>query len=611
MDLRNKRVLVVGLARTGRAVAQRLRREGAIVTATDLRPPSAFGSVLRELMESQIGFELGIHRQETFLKQDLIVVSPGVPWHLPQLEGARRRRISIVPEVEAASWFFQGTLIGITGTNGKTTTTTLLGQMLEASEFPTYVAGNIGVPLISAVDFFSPESIVVAELSSFQLEAIQHFRPHVAVLLNISENHLDRHGTFAAYVSAKAQIFRNQQRDDFAVLNADDPVVMGLAPVIASRKIFFSREQDLPEGVLLSKGRILYRVGHLERMLLEEREVKLRGTFNVENIMAAAAAACILGADFKAIRNVVREFTGVEHRLEFVKAVRGIDFYNDSKATSVDAAVKALSTFDRGVHLILGGKDKGAPYTPLRPLLEGRVKAVYLIGSAADRIAEDLAGAHLQPAGDLGTAVQMAFSRAVPGDVVLLSPACSSYDQFEDFEQRGRAFKQAVDQLPNTLSVPASREMPPDEGYAAARSAAPGEAEYPANPDAARVKIEQIGHPRASKPSEPIYIFEIEATETAPPADVEEPGIADDETTAIAAAFPAPGVDESEEPLSPYEVPATPPRVRPARDEGTTDEPAVGGLSENTRTKANAAGRDPNLELFSSEAAKLRRGEDK
>jgi UDP-N-acetylmuramoylalanine--D-glutamate ligase len=608
MELRNKRVLVVGLARTGRAVAQRLRREGAIVTATDLRPPSSFGSTLRDLMQSHIGFELGIHREETFLKQDLIVVSPGVPWRLPQLEAAERRRIPIVPEVEAASWFFQGTLAGITGTNGKTTTTTLLGQMLEASGFSTYVAGNIGVPLISAVDVFSPESIVVAELSSFQLEAIRHFRPNVAILLNITENHLDRHGTFAAYVSAKAQIFRNQQRDDFAVLNADDPVVMGLAPVIASRKIFFSREQDLPEGVLLSKGRILYRVGHLERMLLEEREVKLRGAFNVQNVMAAAAAACVLGADFKAIRNVAREFTGVEHRLEFVRAVRGIDFYNDSKATSVDATAKALSTFDRGVHLILGGKDKGAPYAPLRPLLEGRVKTVYLIGAAADRIAEDLAGADLQHAGNLRTAVQMAFSRAIPGDVVLLSPACSSYDQFEDFEQRGKAFKELVDRLPNTLPVPATNAAPPLQAVVPTGFAASSPEGRAVDSDGARREREESTPPRYSTPAETAYVYEIEAVETRPPTDSEEPSLID---AAETTPFPSELVDESEEPLSPFEVTASPHEYHHITgDEESHRRPAPAPAQpENARSENRSSRSDPNLELFPSGTVKPRRGD--
>jgi UDP-N-acetylmuramoylalanine--D-glutamate ligase len=608
MELRNRRVLVVGLARTGRAVAQRFRREGAVVTATDLRAPCSFGSMLRELMDSQIGFELGVHREETFLKQDLIVVSPGVPWHLPQLEAARRHGITVVPEVEAASWFFHGTLVGITGTNGKTTTTTLLGEMLEASDFSTYVAGNIGVPLISAVDLFSPDSIVVAELSSFQLEAIQSFRPHVAVLLNVSENHLDRHETFAAYVSAKAQIFRNQQPDDFAVLNADDPVVMGLAPVIASRKVFFSREQDLPEGVLLSKGRILYRVGHLERMLLEEREIPLRGSFNVQNVMAASAVACILGADFRAIRDTVREFAGVEHRLEFVKAVRGIDFYNDSKATSVDAAAKALSTFDRGVHLILGGKDKGAPYTPLRPLLEGRVKTLYLIGSATGRIAEDLAGTDLQRAGNLETAVAMAFSRAIPGDVVLLSPACSSYDQFENFEERGKAFKELVSRLPQTVPVPAHVVEPP----ALASPAVPSEAEIPRPPNISTPPDLGAGElpPRAGMPVQPSYIFEIEATELPHPAELQQMATTGDDIPEVAMPSPFEPVEESEELISPYEVPVSQHRFH-RRSVDTVLEHPEGEASESGDTENHAPRSKLDLEIFPSENRDPRRGNGK
>jgi UDP-N-acetylmuramoylalanine--D-glutamate ligase len=594
IELRNKRVLVVGLARTGEAVAFRLAREGAIVTVTDLRPPSAFGAILRKLMDQKIGMELGVHREETFLKQDLIVVSPGVPWDLPQLEAARRRKILIVPEVEAASWFFQGTLVGITGTNGKTTTTALLGKMLAASGYATFVVGNIGIPLISAVDLFSADSIVVAELSSFQLEAIQKFRPHIAALLNITENHLDRHRTFDAYISAKAQIFRNQQADDYAILNADDPTVVGLAPAIASRKVFFSASQDLPEGVLLSRGRILYRVGHLERMLMEEREIKLRGKFNVQNVMAAAAAACVLGADFKSIRSAAREFTGVEHRLEYVQTLRGVDFYNDSKATSVDAAAKALSTFERGVHLILGGKDKGAPYTPLKPLIEQRVKSVYLIGAAAEKIAADLQGVDLQYAGDLEKAVEMAFAQAVAGDTVLLSPACASYDQFRDFEERGRAFKEIVHRLaaepraPQKWAPTAASQVSPLEPEAGESEPSSGSGPHAESSSALQrvrsesqvaalndVKNEPFDHAfqvaparsfgttvesspseapsETSAPHDPAYIYEVGGGEISSSGeDYVQPEL--DESGDSGKALPLRPLEADSEPISPYEV---------------------------------------------------------
>ncbi len=459
MDVRGKRVLVVGFARSGRAAADCFRRRGALVTVTDSRPATEFGAEIPELLAQKIGLELGVHREETFLRQDLIVVSPGVPWELPQLQAARHRGIPVVPEVEVASWFLEGTLIGITGTNGKTTTTALLGKMLEAAGFPTFVGGNIGVPLITAVDRAAPGSLLVAELSSFQLEAIQHLRPHVAALLNLTPNHLDRHASFADYVSAKAQIFRNQTDEDYAVLNADDPNVMNLAPAIASRKVFFSRHRPIADGILVVNHDILYRTGNLERVLFETRDLSLPGAFNLENALAATAAACALGADFDAIRRAVKEFRGVEHRLEYVREIRGVEFYNDSKATSVDATAKALSAFERPVHLILGGKDKGAPYVPLRPLIEGRVRQMYLIGAAADRIAEELDGAtKIVRAGDLESAVQQAFKAASPGEIVLLSPACASYDQFHDFEQRGRVFKQFVEHLAQGASRRGSKQ---------------------------------------------------------------------------------------------------------------------------------------------------------
>src|SRR5208337_4038809 len=425
-----------------------LRRHGAIVTVTDNKPPAAFAPLLPELLAQKIGVQLGSQRAEVFLAHDLVVVSPGVPWDLPQLEATRARGIPVVPEIEVASWYLRDPIVGITGSNGKTTTTTLLGKMLEASGFPTFVGGNIGVPLSAAVDQVTTGSIIVAELSSFQLEAIHDFRPHVAVLLNISPNHLDRHPSFQAYAQAKRQIFRNQRAEDYAILNADDPWVRSLSPALVSRKVFFSRLQQIPRGLFVSNGNVVYRMGHLERVLLQTGEVHLRGGFNLEDVLGAAAAACVLGADFGAVRSAVQDFKGVEHRLEYVRSLCGVEFYNNSKATSVDATVKSLEAFEHGVHLILGGKDKGAPYAPLRPLLKDRVREVLLIGVAADRIAEELSGAvELIHAGDLESAVLEAFQRARPGDVVLLAPACSSFDQFQDYEHRGRVFKELVERL--------------------------------------------------------------------------------------------------------------------------------------------------------------------
>lgn len=483
MEIRGKNVLVVGLARSGVAAAHWLSDHGAVVTATDARGPEAFPKEVPELLSRKVGLELGLHRESTFLRQDLIVISPGVPADLAVLNLAREKGIPVVPEIEVASWFLGGQLAGITGTNGKTTTTTLLGRMMEASGFATFVGGNIGVPLLSAVDLDPPASVIVAELSSFQLETIQSFRPHVAALLNLSPNHLDRHPSFEAYVAAKARIFANQTKDDYAVLNADDENVMKLVPTIRSRKVFFSRRKDIANGVLVSGGTVLYRVQNLEAALMRTSDVRLLGEFNLENVLAAAAAACVLGADFGSMRRAVREFSGVEHRLEFVREIRGVDYYNDSKATSVDAASKALSTFERGVHLILGGKDKGASYNPLRSLMKDRVKEILVIGAAKEKIISDLSGAaEIVEAGDLETAVRTAAERARPGDVVLLAPACSSFDQFENFEHRGRVFKALVEHLAEErLRKPGDRK-----GHPEAQISAP--------------RIEDAGTPAAQRP---------------------------------------------------------------------------------------------------------------
>lgn len=573
MEVRGKRALVVGLARSGRAAARILSRKGAVVTVTDMRPPSSFQEEIPELTRLKIGLELGLHREPTFLHQDLIVVSPGVPWDMPQLESARRHNIPVLPEIEVASWFLQGSLLGITGSNGKTTTTSLLGRMLESSGFPTFVGGNIGVPLISAVEQARSDSLLVTELSSFQLEAIRSFRPHVAVLLNLSENHLDRHHSFEAYVGAKARIFQNQTPEDYAILNADDPNVMNLAPAIPSRKIFFSRTRNLPDGIFVSNGHIIYRVGNLERILLEASDVRLRGDFNVDDVLAASAAACVVGAEFDAIRQSVREFKGVEHRLEFVRQIHRVDFYNDSKATSVDATAKALTAFEKGVHLILGGKDKGAPYTPLRPLLKDRVSEVLLIGSAADKIAKDLEGAvEIVRAGDLETAVRKAFNLGLPGDVVLLAPACASYDQFQDYEQRGRIFKDLVGDLAReaTLSdaahpvesVPSALPLPAPVERADEPQAQ--EAFVPPEPNGGMVGApagtteRPAPAPRAFAPKpDLVYLYEVEAEELAPATEELPLQPLDEEPELVAKESHVTFVAAGEEAL-PYEVlPAT------------------------------------------------------
>ncbi len=528
MDIRGKRVLLVGFARSGRAAALALRRQGALVTVTDLRGPAEFQNDIPLLLSEKIGLELGLHRETTFLRQDLIIVSPGVFPDPPALLAARRRGIPVVPEIEAASWFLEGTLLGVTGSNGKTTTVTLLGRMLEASGFPTFVAGNIGTPLSAAIGQVTPASMIVTELSSFQLENVQDFRARVAVLLNLSPNHLDRHPDFESYVRAKAQIFRHQKEEDFAILNADDPVVLSLAPAIHSRKIFFSRKRHLSDGLFVTNGSIMYGVKNLERPLLHRKDVRLRGEFNLENVLAAAAAACVVGADFEAIRQVVRDFKGVEHRLELVGEVHGVEFYNNSKATSVAATVNSLEAFEGGVHLILGGKDKGAPYEPIRQRLRDRVRAVYLIGAAAGRIEKELSGAAvLVPCGDLQTAVQQAFERSWPGDVILLAPACSSFDQFRDYEERGRVFKEIVSQLAQRVAREESAAPPRIQASAPEKKVEPHDP--PVEPDAAPTPRVQVGTAPLPTP------------ESAQPATARESGNLPPDVESAPAVLPPPG----------------------------------------------------------------------
>ena len=540
-DLHGQRVLVVGMGRSGRAAARLLARRGAVVTVTDQRHPDSLAHESRELMAQKAGLELGGHRETTFLRQDLIVVSPGVPSGLPPLASARRKGIRVVPEIELASWFLRSPIVGITGTNGKTTTTALVGEMLKASGFSPFVGGNIGVPLVEAVEQSPPPDVIVAELSSFQLEIIGSFRPRVAVLLNLTPNHLDRHPTFEAYVEAKARIFENQTAEDHAILNADDPNVARLANSVKSRTTFFSRQHALAQGVFVAEGKLWYRVRHMERALMETRDIRLRGEFNLENALAAATVACVLGADLAALRRAAREFQGVEHRLEFAREIGGVAFYNDSKATSVDASAKALSTFERGVHLILGGKDKGAPYAPLRPFLKDRVKEVLLIGAAQEKIGRELAGVvDLVAAGTIQEAVRRAFERAEAGDTILLSPACSSYDQFPDFEQRGRAFKQCVSAIaeeyqqgkiqPRAMAKPdfLLRAPNPEPGRSAAASKdqatemdqpaamLTAQAAVPAGKALARQTAEEPLGARAHRPRELIYVYEVAAEEIAP-----------------------------------------------------------------------------------------------
>jgi UDP-N-acetylmuramoylalanine--D-glutamate ligase len=450
MELKNKRVLVVGLGRSGVAAATFLQEQGARVIVSDTKTEAQLQNEISLLLDRGISIETGRHGERTFRDQDLIVVSPGVPSDQPQLQQARTLGIPVIGEVELACRFLKGRIIAITGSNGKTTTTTLAGEILAKSGKKTLVGGNIGTPVISLAGQSRADGFDVLEISSFQLETIQQFRPYIAAVLNVTPDHLDRHRTFQAYVEAKARIFENQQSTDFGILNADDPTCAGLKSKVKGALYWFSRKQRVESGASVThdNGQIIFRANGQETSVLSLNDIHLKGAHNLENVLAAVCIGMIAGCTPQQVRAAVTEFHGVEHRLELAATIHGVAYYNDSKATNVDATIKALESFPGSIHLILGGKDKGSDYTLLNPLLRERVKRAYLIGAAAEKIGAQIQGpAQIVYSGTLERAVRQAFDAAVSGDVVLLAPACASFDQFENYEQRGQVFKELVGAL--------------------------------------------------------------------------------------------------------------------------------------------------------------------
>jgi len=444
MDLNGKRVLVVGLGKSGVASALFLKAHGARVTVSDTKSGDELRDEIPVLLDHGITVETGGHGERTFHGQDLIVVSPGVPVDAPPLVQARTLGETVIGEIELASQFLPGPIVAITGSNGKTTTTALTGEIMTATGFPALVGGNIGTPAISLVERALSETVIVLEVSSFQLETIQSFRPKVAVVLNVTPDHLDRHRTFEVYADAKARIFDNQQASDFAVLNADDPTCVAMAARTRAQIFWFSRQKEVQQGAWVRDGNIFFRDASGQKEILQVSEIPLKGAHNLENVLAAVCAGVLMGCAPERIRQAVRDFKAVEHRLEFVATVRGVDYYNDSKATNVDASIKALESFPANIHLILGGKDKGSDYTVLNDLLRQRVKRVYTIGAAAAKIESQIKGVEIVHAETLENAIRKANAAAQPGDVVLLAPACASFDQFKNYEQRGKVFKDVV-----------------------------------------------------------------------------------------------------------------------------------------------------------------------
>jgi UDP-N-acetylmuramoylalanine--D-glutamate ligase len=424
-DFRGKNVTIIGLARSGIAAAKKLASLGAKVFVSESAQKTA-----DELKGLNVEIETGGHTAKAIEAADLIVVSPGVHLDIPILEEARKNGIPIISEVELAYRLLKKPIIAVTGTNGKTTTTTLIGELLKAGDKKVAVAGNIGNPLVEVDD--SELDYIVAEISSYQLETTDRFKPWVSVILNIQPDHLDRHGSMREYIEQKSRIFKNQTGDDYVVFNADDPQVAKMVKKAKAKRIGFSKKEA---GIIT----------------LSPAEIKIPGRHNLENALAAAQTAYLCGVDKATVAQVLRTFSGVEHRIEFITSINGVDFYNDSKATNPDSTMVAIETFaGKGLVLILGGKDKGTGLEDLTAMIKRHVKAVILLGEAKKRFGEALASAgypNVCVVNSIEDTVKEGLRSAKAGEIVLLSPACASFDMFKNFEERGRIFKDAVNKI--------------------------------------------------------------------------------------------------------------------------------------------------------------------
>ncbi len=447
-EVAGKKVLVIGAARSGIASASFLVRQGATVALNDAKPLEKWSEEALALKHEGVGLLAGEVPGWLLDQIELLVVSPGVPTKSIPVRYADRAGAEVIGEVELAARYLKGRIVAITGSNGKTTTTSLIGELLSEAGLRVQVGGNIGKPLISLVANSSDDGWTVVEVSSFQLETIKDFHPQIAVALNVTPNHMDRYESFMDYAAAKHRMFMNQTQSDVAVLNADDEIVSSWASGLRAKASWFSVKRELAEGFFLKGPEIVWRSNGVERTITRRAEMELRGLHNVENVLAALAAGVACGADLNSMRRTVGNFRPVEHRLEFVADVRGVKFYNDSKATSVDATLKALEAFqdDPGkVVLILGGRGKKAPYAPLSSLVGEKVRRMILIGEDAETIAQELGTfAPHQRAADMREAVQSAARAAESGDTVLLAPACASFDMFDSYEHRGAVFKSEV-----------------------------------------------------------------------------------------------------------------------------------------------------------------------
>jgi UDP-N-acetylmuramoylalanine--D-glutamate ligase len=450
MNYRGKTVLVAGAGRSGKSAARFLLTHEARVILTDTRSRGELEPGIADLLEAasssgELVLELGSHREASFRKADLVILSPGISRSSPFLDSSRKAGIPIIAEIELAFRHLQGTIIGITGSNGKTTTTTLTAELLAGAGFRAHAAGNIGIPLIDFAAGSSDDDVHVVELSSFQLESIDTFRPFIGVLLNITPDHMDRYAAFDDYIAAKRRIFMNQEHTDFAVLNADDDRSAAMRNEIRARTTAFSRLKPVDNGVFIKNDEVVFRNENGEQVLFPTSVVKLKGAHNLENVLASCAIALLAGAPAESLVDTIRHFSGIEHRLEFVAELDGVQYYNDSKATNIAAALRSIDAFPGNILLIAGGRDKAGDFASMSALVHDRVKHIVTVGEAAEKIKASLGDSTaVHDAGFLQEAVLISRRLAKPGDVVLLAPACASFDQFRDFEHRGRVFKELV-----------------------------------------------------------------------------------------------------------------------------------------------------------------------
>ena len=450
MELTNKKVLVCGMAKSGVAAAMLLKKHGAQVTAQDAKSEEELGELAAKLRENGIGLILGRNPENETENFDMLVMSPGVPLDLPFVRKAYEKGIEVIGETELGYLFTKSPFIGITGTNGKTTTTTLVGEIMKNAGRLAGTVGNIGTPLTECAEGTSPEDWFVAELSSFQLETIKTFRPRISAVLNITPDHLNRHKTLKNYILAKERVFENQTAEDFTVLNYNDPATADMAKRTKGKVVFFSQDKPLEEGVYSDSKSMYIRLMGLDEKVIDIDEMNIIGGHNVENAMAAIACGVCAGVSLDIIRKTLREFKAVEHRIEFVREVNGVKYYNDSKGTNPDASIKAVMAMKSPICLIAGGYDKGSDFAEWVATFDGRVKYVAVIGAVKEKICSTLDKAGFKSyerADDFNQAMELCTSNADPGDCVLLSPACASWDMFKSYEQRGEIFNDYVNSL--------------------------------------------------------------------------------------------------------------------------------------------------------------------